>query len=300
MKSNKRKLFKIIITAVVVFLVAYLAISAYGSKTAMVIPRLPLVYQASSLGLVYQDVSFKTRSDNITLKGWFLPGTNNVAVIIVHGGFQNRIDDNVDTPELARSLVARGYNILLYDLRGRGESEGDGRSLSHIDEDIGGAVDYLKGRGFAMENISIMGFCSGATMISIYGSRNEVGSMILDGCFIDGGTMVVRQAESINLPGWLAWFFIPGGTLFTRVMYDYHRIDPIDVIPEIKNPILFIHEEFDEFTTAQETLRMFEASRNPANEIWEAIGAVHSQGFRVHQQEYVDRVDNFLKKVHLP
>ena len=300
MKFFKTRLFKIISIGVAALLVAYLGLSVFGANRAMEIPRLPLVYQAKALGLAYEDVSFKSRGDDITLKGWFLPGTNSQAVIIVHGGFQNRIDDNVKTPELARGLVDRGYNVLLWDLRGRGESAGQGLSLSFIDEDIGGAVDYLKGRGFAAQDICLLGFCSGATMSCIYGSRNDIGALVLDGCFYDDGRMVMRQAESIDIPGWLAGFFMPGGLLFSSVIYGFHRIDPIDVIPDIRCPVFFIHEENDEFTTMEETRQMFGVSVNPANEIWEALASTHSQGFRNHPQEYIDRVDAFLTKLHLP
>ena len=142
----------------------------------MVIPRLPLTHEAEEFGLPYETVSFHTRSDNLTLHGWYLQGANEQAIIFIHGGFQNRIDDNADTIALSRELVARGYNILLFDPRGRGESEGKGISLSNIDEDLGGAVDYLKERGYRIEDICILGFCSGATNAAIYASRNEIGA----------------------------------------------------------------------------------------------------------------------------
>lgn len=300
MKSKKQKLFKIISIGVGIFLVIYLGISAYGARQAMVIPRLPLTYQASSLGLAYEDVAFKSRGDNIILRGWYIPGENNDVILIVHGGFQNRIDDNVDTPGMTRALVKKGYSVLLFDMRGRGESEGEGLSLSNIDEDIGGAADYLMSRGFSTENICIMGFSTGAAAACIYSSRNEVGALILDGCFIDTTTMVVRQADAIHVPGFLVRFFIPGGIFFTRVMYGYHRVEPIDIIPEVKYPILFIHEENDAFTTMEETLRLFKASKNPVSEVWEASSALHSQGFRVHPLEYVEKMDSFLKKLQLP
>jgi pimeloyl-ACP methyl ester carboxylesterase len=245
--------------------------------------------------VAYEDVSFKDRPGDITLKGWFLPGTNGRVIAIIHGGFQNRIDENVDTPDMARELVAKGYNILLFDLRGRGESDGQGISMSFIDEDLGGVVDYLKSRGFATKDISLMGFCSGAAMASVYGSRNEVGSLILDGCFIDDGTMVVRQAQYIHLPGWAARIFIPGGTFFTYIMYDYHRMDPIDIIHNVKCPILFIHEENDPFTTREETVQLYSRAANPAKKMWEASAADHSQGFVRHKQEYIQAVDDFFK-----
>jgi uncharacterized protein len=294
LKPKQKKLLKIVSIAVACLAVVYLGLSALGSYKAMVIPRIPVTYQAGDLGVTYEDVSFKTRTDGLTLKGWFLPGENKQVIAIVHGGFRNRIDDNVDTGDMARALVEKGYNILLFDLRGRGESEGRGISMSYIDEDLGGVVDYLKSRGFATDDICLMGFCSGAAMACVYGSRNEVGSLILDGCFINDGMMVVRQAEYIDLPGWVARLFTPGGTFFTHVLYGYHRMDPIDIIHNVKCPILFLHEEHDAFTTREETEHLFNNATNRANKTWEASGATHSQGYTIHPQEYIEVIDSFL------
>jgi uncharacterized protein len=297
LKPKKKKLLKISVITIASLVVVYLGLSAYGSKIAMTIPRLPLVYNAADLGVAYEDVSFKDQTGVINLKGWFLPGKNEHVIAFVHGGFQNRIDKNADTPGLARALVEKGYNVLLFDLRGRGESEGRGITLSNYDEDLGGVIDYLKSRGFKTEDICLMGFCSGATMDCVYASHNEVGSLILDGCFIDQGTMVVRQAQYIHLPGLVARIFIPGGTFFTHALYGYHRVDPIDVIHDVKCPILFIHEENDAFTTQEETERLFSQATNPANRIWEAGGATHSQGFVKHPQEYIQVVDDFFNSL---
>jgi pimeloyl-ACP methyl ester carboxylesterase len=297
LKPKKKKLLKISLITIACLVVAYLGLSAFGSRVAMVIPRIPVTYKAGDLGVAYEDVSFKTRTGDITLKGWFLPGVKEQVIAFVHGGFQNRIDKNTDTPGLARALVEKGYNVLLFDLRGRGESEGRGITLSNIDADIGGVIDYLKSRGFKTEDICLLGFCSGATEACIYGSRNDVGSLILDGCFIDAGTMVVRQAQYVHLPGWVARIFIPGGTFFTYALYGFHRIDAISVIHDVKCPILFIHEENDPFTTREETERLFSRAVNPAKRIWEASGAIHSQGFIVHPQEYIQTVDDFLTKL---
>ena len=294
MKLKKNKALKITLIGAAFLIAVYFGFSTFGAYKAMTIPRLPLVYEGSSLGVPYEDVSFPSRTDNVSLKGWFLPGTLGQAVIFVHGGFQNRIDDIVDTGNLAPALVERGYNVLLYDFRGRGESGGKGRTLSHIDEDIGGGVDYLISRGFNTENINIIGFCSGAAETSIFASRNEIGSVILDGCFIDVGAIVIRQAQSINLPGWLARLFLPGGRMMSYLMYGFHRIDPVNVIPDIKAPVFFIHEEKDEFTTTRETLRMYQKAVNPARRFWEIPAAEHSRGFASYPQEYVDRVDAFL------
>ena len=119
------RLVKVFLRVVLGLIVLYVALCAMGAVLAMRIPRLPLKGSPASAGLTYTDVSFPSRNSNFTLDGWFIPGTGNKTIIIVHGGFQNRLDENVDTLDLTKSLVADGYNVLLFDLRGRGESQGN-------------------------------------------------------------------------------------------------------------------------------------------------------------------------------
>jgi uncharacterized protein len=297
LKRIKNKFLRISLYVLAGLLAVYLIISALGARQAFNIPRYPLLHKATEISTLYEDAAFPTRGDGLTLKGWFFPGSNSQVIMFVHGGFQNRIDENADTVGLARALLDKGYNILLFDLRGRGESEGKGTAFINVDEDIGGAVDYLVGRGFSPKDICILGFCSGASIAAVYASHNDIGSLILDGAFIDGGTMLVRQAEAVHLPGWLARVFVPAGMLMTRIFYGYERVDNIDIIPEIKCPVFFIHEENDLFTTMEETERMLGASTNPENGFMEIREATHSKGFIFSPQQYVEGVDGFLKKI---
>jgi hypothetical protein len=116
-----------IVLAVILFL--YLGLSILGSVLIMHIPRLPVNVSPSSVSLTYEEVSFSGRGDSLTLKGWFLPGQGNDVIILVHGGYQTRIDDTADTLGLAQYLVQKGYSILLFDQHGRGESDGTARAL---------------------------------------------------------------------------------------------------------------------------------------------------------------------------
>jgi dipeptidyl aminopeptidase/acylaminoacyl peptidase len=271
--------------------------SFFGARAAMDIKRLPLEATPESTGLAYQDVSFTSRYDQVLLKGWFFPGYKEPVIVLVHGGYQNRVDESVGTLGMTRDLVSNGYNVLLFDLRGRGESEGRGIALSFIDEDIGGAVDFLVNMGYSRDDVCVMGFCSGAVKSCIYASRNDIGAVILDGCFIDVPTMVVRQASSVGIPGFLTWVFIPGIRMMAGVVYDYELINPIDVVSDVNCPILFIHEEHDEYTTSEETLKLYRASNNAENEIWEVSDSEHTQAYFNHPVEYIEKVTGFLERV---
>lgn len=278
-----------------VLVVVYLCLSIYGARRAMEIEHLPLTASPDSVGLAYEGVAFDSLDGKVTLKGWYLPGVGDKVIIVVNGGYQNRVDDNVDTLSLTRDLVERGYSVLLFDQRGRGESGGRGLALSNMDMDIGGAVRFLGNMGYEPENTCILGFCSGAASSCIYASRHHVGALVLDGCFIDVPTMVRRQAESYGPPDFLVRAFIPGLLLMTRLIYSYEMVNPLDVVGDISCPVFFIHEEHDEFITLEENKRLLAASGNPANQIWEVPGMDHSQPYRTYPVEYVDRVDGFIR-----
>jgi uncharacterized protein len=294
LKPRTKKLLKILSIVIGVFLVLYLGICAYGAKTGMEIPRRPVVYDPALLGVPYEDVAFQTRGDNLTLRGWFLPGANRDVILVVHGGYQNRIDANVDTGGLAHALAVQGHNVLLYDLRGRGESEGKGRTLAHIDADIGGAVDYLVSRGFGTEDICILSFSTGAVSACIYAGGNSVGALIVVGCFIDGPTMLSRQAKELGLPAFVPYILLPGGKFFTHWLYGFTMINAIDAVPKVACPVLFVHEQNDHFNTSEETQRLFRAANNPASEVFEVSDALHSQAFRAHPVEFVNKITWFI------
>jgi dienelactone hydrolase len=96
----------------------------------------------ATYGLPYESVSFET-PDGVTMSAWYVPSTNNAAVVIRHGSGSTR--SNV----LRQSVVLahHGYGVLLADARGHGLSEGQAMDFGWFgDADIAAAVTYLTGR----------------------------------------------------------------------------------------------------------------------------------------------------------
>ena len=285
---------KIILRIIPVIVVLYAGLSVAGAILVMRIPRLPVEGSPSDVGLAYTNVSFPARNDsNILLKGWYFQGQGDKTILIVHGGFQTRVDNVVDTLDLTKSLVADGYNVLLFDLRGRGESQGKGLNMLTNENDIGGAVDFLKTRG-ETAHLGIIGFCSGAATTAIFASGENIGAVVLDGCFATVDSMVTRQATTRSIPAFLVDSFIPGLRLTVRLFYGAVPENPINVVPKITCPVFFIHEQNDNLTTTQETDRLFAAAKNPADELWEIPGALHSEGYKADPVDYVNKVNAFF------
>lgn len=285
---------KVGLIVVAVTFVIYWSLSIFGAIAVMRVPRLPLDDSPASVGLVYEDISFPSRYDDIELKGWFIPGGGDFVIVVIPGGFQNRVDYNVNTLGLARDLVGKQYDVLMFDLRGRGESEGKGLVLMNIDRDIGGAIDYLKNEGYSANSIAIIGFCTGATSSCIFAHQESIGALVLVGCYPYITDMVVTQAALRGIPEFLVRFFIPGVLSIARIIYGFELINPIDVIDDVNCPILFIHEEYDDSITLEDNHQLNRESGSDANEVWEISSANHSQGYKTHPHAFVEKVANFL------
>jgi dienelactone hydrolase len=292
MLRNKRK---IAITWFSSFLAIYVGVSTLGAATSMQIPRLPVIGSPGSAGLVFQEVVFNSRVDATSLKGWFIPSSGNSVIVIIHGGFQNRLDSIVNTLDLASDLNQNGYNLLLFDLRGRGESGGHGLSLSNINEDIGGAIDYLNSRGYPSEKIGLLGYCSGAANACIFSSKEKIGGLVLDGCFTSVKDMFYNQASSRGIPRLPVVIFVPGIELAAKVFYHYKEINPIDVVGQVQCPIFFIHEELDDLVSMDDDIALTDASNNRKNILWQVYGTKHSEAYRTHPVEYVVKISEFFK-----
>jgi len=114
-----------------------------------------------------QAVTFK--SDGLTLRGVLgLPDGDEAprhGAVLVHGWGGYRIGPRRILVHTARELSARGFATLRFDLRGRGDSDGDGRqtSLDHMIADALTAVDFLK-ESAGVERIALVGICSGSNV----------------------------------------------------------------------------------------------------------------------------------------
>src|SRR3990172_5000116 len=72
----------------------------------------------------WRSVEFKA-GDGVRLRGWFFESTSDKAVIMVGGLLANRTNTEYMGPVIAKELIAKGYNVLLYDTRAHGKSDGD-------------------------------------------------------------------------------------------------------------------------------------------------------------------------------
>ena len=260
------------------------------------IPRIPLGQTPDSVGLAYENVCFPNRIDGTLLKGWYLPGKRAITLVIVNGGAQNRVDLETGTLGISRDLLEKGYNLLLFDLRGRGESEGQGYHLIHSERDLGGAVDYLKQR-FPSRSIGLMGFSTGAAAALIFASREKVAAVVSDNCFASvTDSLTTKLAADWGVPRILVRIIAPALFLTARMLYGYKKIDPVHSVANISCPILFIQGDNDDLVPISDAYKLHKASDNALDDLWIVPNASHTQAYHTNPATYIDRVTSFPER----
>ena len=119
-------------------------------------------------------------TDGLDLKGWYRPSENGANVLVVHGGSSDR-DGSVAHAEM---LAAHGYGVLLYDARGRGESDGSENNYGwDWAKDIDGALAFLEAQdGVDPDRIGALGLSTGAdVLIEVAAERDDIAALVSDG-----------------------------------------------------------------------------------------------------------------------
>ncbi|MEH7272985.1 alpha/beta hydrolase, partial [Neobacillus vireti] len=79
-----------------------------------------------------------------------------------------------------------------------------------------------------------------------------------------------------------------------REKYSIRHVSPISVIENIRNPILFIHSENDDFILPAMTKELYEKKQGPKM-LYLAVNGRHAQSFNENPEDYRRVLDEFLK-----
>ena len=110
--------------------------------------------------LAIEKVNFLSR-DGLQLYGWFLKGEKQPVVILLHGLGAT----SLSMSDQARFLQKAGYNVLMFDFRAHGDSQGDTITGTMEHNDILGALDYLASRADVDAcQVGILGVSYGAVI----------------------------------------------------------------------------------------------------------------------------------------
>lgn len=220
------------------------------------------------LGLDYEDVSFRT-TDDVTLHGWFIPGSGPTTLLFFHGNAGN-ISHRLDSIRQFHSL---GLSVFIFDYRGYGASTGK-TTEQGIYRDADAAWAYLtETRG--IEDIVIFGRSMGASAASKLAARVKPSALIVESSF----TSVPDIARDVY-----PWLPVRWLSRLNHATRDYVR--------EVRCPVLVIHSRDDEIVPFRHGKAIFEAANEPRSML--SLRGTHNDAFLRDEAIYINGLREFL------
>ncbi|MGH2499855.1 MAG: alpha/beta hydrolase, partial [Candidatus Limnocylindria bacterium] len=291
---------RLAVFAAMVATLAYLGISLKYAEGLTRVARQPLVPAATYVAPSHEDVAFVTR-DGLTLRGWWFasPAPRGRAAVLVHGKDVNRIMTSFDSGRIARFLLANGYSVLLFDLRGHGTSDGLRWGLGqHEAVDILAAIDLAAGKANVdRKRVAVIGeSMGGGSVLMAVKADPGIGPVVVDSAYASAPAVVDEVGPQYSgLPS----FFTPGLLLMSRLFFgiDIAQVVPADVVrAHPDRAFLFVHCADDRTVAAHHGRALRAASANPASELWMVPGCGHVKAFVTRPAEWEQRVLAFLER----
>jgi alpha/beta superfamily hydrolase len=236
----------------------------------------------------YEPVTFES-SDGLELAGWYRRSENRAAVLVVHGGG----GDRNGTVRHAELLARHGYGVLVYDARGRGESEGSPVSVGWgWSKDVAGALAFLRERPeIDRERLGGLGLSTGAdVLIDVAAEDRGLRALVSD------GATAASFADYRKLDGLdeAAPFYL---TMYTaiRVLSGESPGRPLEeLVAEVSPTPLLLVSTGGSVPTEIDFNRIYaEAAREPV-EHWELPEVRHNAAVSERPAEYERRVIGFF------
>jgi len=295
-------LFKMILLYVLLGALAGLAVfvwflTLWGARNMLLAGgfRRPLTVRPEDFALPYEKVSFQN-ADGLTLRGWFIPSKTPTdrALILCHGWGTNKGEILPAT-----HFLAERFNLLYFDFRFCGESDGSLSSLGYLESrDFDAALDFLKSRKAAQAaTIGVYGLSLGAATGFMAAARHpELKAAVLENPF----PSYVRVCRTY---AWHKWR-IPYYPLVAMVVWHATRILGVDpeawstryFADKIEKPAVFlIHAENDPLAPPEESRALYALVKGD-KELWIVGNAGHEDIHEIAKGEYQRRIGAFYER----
>lgn len=241
----------------------------------------------SVLGCGFASISFPA-TDGTRLAGWWIPaveGADRAAptsrpadfgsktIILCHGFGGSKATQL----SLVRRLIPAGYNVLAFDFRAHGESDGQLTSLGDLERrDVLGAVEWIqKNQPERSKKIYGVGASMGAAaLIAAAADPGAQGQAIeavaVYGVYDDLSTLAGEISTQMMLPP-MDWFTLKLGLPIASLQAGTNlaKFKPAQLADELwPRPILVIHGTHDLLVPFDRGTQFFDSAVQPKQRVW--------------------------------
>ncbi|KAK1549365.1 hypothetical protein Q3G72_000869 [Acer saccharum] len=283
--------------------VAGMALLVAFQEKLVYVPVLPGLTKSypitpARLRLVYEDVWLRS-SDGVRLHAWFiklLPDCRGPTILF----FQENAGNIAHRLEMVRIMLQRLHcNVFMLSYRGYGASDGS-PSQHGIIRDAQAALDHLSQRtDIDTSRIIVFGRSLGGAVGAVLTRNNpdKVSALILENTF----TSILDMA-GVLLP-FLKWFIGSSSSKVPKVLNFVVRSpwSTIDVVGEIKQPILFLSGLQDEMVPPSHMQLLYAkaATRNNECKFVDFPTGMHMDTWLTGGDQYWRTIQQFIEQ-HVP
>jgi fermentation-respiration switch protein FrsA (DUF1100 family) len=217
-------------------------------------------------------------ADGTRLNGWFFEsqaGPEIATIIFFHGNGGNI----TNIGWLGQRFAKQGFDVLLFDYRGYGASDGVAADEADLYADGDAAVKFVMDHKKARpEQIVLYGHSLGTAIVADVASRGKFGAVILESGFSSASS--VATAALPWLPGFLHFL-------------GRNRFESASKLTRVTSPILIAHGDPDGTIPTAEARLLF-ASANEPKKLLIVPGAGHVV-FGSAGEQYLNQVEQFIR-----
>jgi alpha-beta hydrolase superfamily lysophospholipase len=241
-------------------------------------PRFPNWRDPGGASIYYRDVTLTT-ADGLELSAWYVPAigtltppTESATIILAHGLLERK----ESMKHLVPWLHEAGYNVMLLDFRGHGESDQQPTTVGREEVmDLQAALDWLEAEGVG-DRVGGLGMSMGAVALVNTAAQDErLDALVLDSMFASWDD--TDFAADYRLPpDWL----VPGVP------------NPEELLSDIHLPVFVIHGTADILTELGHAHRVYAAANEP-KELW-INDSGHAWSSMTYPEVYRQKVLDFF------
>ena len=245
-----------------------------------------------------REVSIKT-FDGLTLRGRYYEFYKGAPIELMLHGYKGNSERDLSGGVIRGRTL--GHNVLLFDHRGSGESDG-----KVITFGINESRDCRQWVDFIIENIDrnariiLTGVSMGAATVMICSAmdmpKNVVG-VLADCGYTSARDIIKKVIRDMKLPAGLLYPFVRlGAVLFGRFNID--KTSPIEAMKACKLPVIFIHGDADDFVPYSMSEENYAACISEHKRLVAIEGAGHGLAYPANEEKYLRSVKEFFEFIY--
>jgi pimeloyl-ACP methyl ester carboxylesterase len=229
-----------------------------------------------------QEIILQTE-DGLSLRAWYFPGSNGVAIIAAGG-----LTGSLGQPLPPVGFLARqGYGVLQIDSRACAQPAKPTTLGANEVLDMAAGLAYLQQQP-GIERIGMIGFSmGGVTAIRTAARYPQIEAVVAEGGYFNLGDDIIEPGLAKS-PLHSLFLYTVAGAFWLQSGVNPWIISPIADLPKISpRPVLLIYGEKE--VASGRAREQFLAAGEP-KQLWIVPGSLHGSNYQIARNEYEQRV----------